>query len=248
MSRDAYSYPPKPATEPEHRQRPVSPASLAEQARQRVQLTLPQRTTSTRPCSDARDARFAIAKHEASPGDRPVSFAQLGNALVARSLSHRDVVPLGNPLETAGLSMKQLTGRRRCPRPTYAFAAQLGWKSPCSCKRSVASLRLSSGLDRRGHGRRSLGEIGEQRAPLQAAGGVRGEQPRDAPLALLGLAAERELAVDDRAAQRALGVVVGRLTPSCGWRTSTAPARPSGGCAPSRGSGCCALAWRRRRG
>ena len=33
-------------------------------------LTLLDRTTSTRPCSDARDGRFAVAK-EASPGYRP---------------------------------------------------------------------------------------------------------------------------------------------------------------------------------
>ena len=46
---------------------------------------------------------------------------------------------------------------------------------------------------------------------LEAAGGVRGEQPLDAAFAALGLAAEGELAVDDGAAERALGVVVGRL-------------------------------------
>ena len=40
---------------------------------------------------------------------------------------------------------------------------------------------------------------------------MRREQTLDAPLATLGLAAERELAVDDRAAQGALGVVVGGL-------------------------------------
>src|ERR1039458_4388441 len=39
--------------------------------------------------------------------------------------------PFRKSLEAAGLSVKQLTRRRRCPRPTYAFAAQIGWKSPC---------------------------------------------------------------------------------------------------------------------
>ena len=40
---------------------------------------------------------------------------------------------------------------------------------------------------------------------------MRGEQPLDSAFAALGLAAEAELAVDDRASQGALGVVVGRL-------------------------------------
>src|SRR6266699_418219 len=61
-----------------------------------------------------------------------------------------------------------------------------------------------------------LAQVGEQRAALQAAGGVRREQPRDAQLATRGLAAERELAVDDRRAQRSLGVVVGRLDAGVG--------------------------------
>jgi hypothetical protein len=38
---------------------------------------------------------------------------------------------------------------------------------------------------------------------------VRGQQPLGASLAAGGLAAEAELASDDRAAQRAFGVVVG---------------------------------------
>src|SRR5687768_13475335 len=46
---------------------------------------------------------------------------------------------------------------------------------------------------------------------LEAAAGRGRQQPLDPALTLLGLAAEAELAVDDRAAQRALGVVVGRL-------------------------------------
>ena len=40
--------------------------------------------------------------------------------------------PFRKSLGAARLSVKQLTGRRGCPRPTYAFAAQIGWKSPCS--------------------------------------------------------------------------------------------------------------------
>jgi len=56
-----------------------------------------------------------------------------------------------------------------------------------------------------------LAEVFEQRAALQAAGGGGREETFDPSLAVLGLAAERELSVDDRAAQRALGVIVGRL-------------------------------------
>src|SRR5450756_1920981 len=52
---------------------------------------------------------------------------------------------------------------------------------------------------------------GKEGAALQAAGDRGREQPFDGALALLGLAAQRELAVDDRPAQAALGVVVGRL-------------------------------------
>jgi hypothetical protein len=54
-------------------------------------------------------------------------------------------------------------------------------------------------------------EVGVQAAALQATGGVGRQEPFDAALAGLGLAAERQLAVDHRAAQRAFGVVVGRL-------------------------------------
>jgi hypothetical protein len=60
-------------------------------------------------------------------------------------------------------------------------------------------------------GAEEVDQVGVQAAALEAAGGVCGQQPGDALLAGLGLAAEAELAVDDRAAQRALGVVVGRL-------------------------------------
>src|SRR5450759_633354 len=56
-----------------------------------------------------------------------------------------------------------------------------------------------------------VAEVGKERAALQAAGDRGGKQPRDGALALLGLAAQRELAVDDRPAQATFGVVVGRL-------------------------------------
>jgi hypothetical protein len=62
-------------------------------------------------------------------------------------------------------------------------------------------------------GGEDIGEVGEERASLQAAGVGGGEQALDRALAGLGLAAERELAIDDRAAQSALGAVVGL------WRT-----------------------------
>ena len=76
-----------------------------------------------------------------------------------------------------------------------------------------------------GAGVERFGEVDEQRSLLEAAGGVCREQPGDALLAFLGLAAEAELAVDDSAAQRSLGVVVGRLH-----------ARDGGEC-PERGPG-----------
>src|SRR4051794_24123599 len=56
-----------------------------------------------------------------------------------------------------------------------------------------------------------VAEIGEQRAALQAAGGGGRERALGESLAVLALAAERDLAVDDRCSQRALGGVVGRL-------------------------------------
>src|SRR5665647_3037606 len=56
-----------------------------------------------------------------------------------------------------------------------------------------------------------VAEVGKEGAALQAAGDRGREQPRDGALALLGLAAQRELAVDHRAAQATFGVVVGRL-------------------------------------
>jgi len=72
-------------------------------------------------------------------------------------------------------------------------------------------------------GAKRVDEVGVQAAVLEAAGGVRGDQAGDALFAVLGLAAEAELAVDDRAAQRAFGVVVGGLDvgvvgerPQCG--------------------------------
>ncbi len=54
-------------------------------------------------------------------------------------------------------------------------------------------------------------EVVVEGAALQAAGGVDRQEPFDAPLAVGRLGAEAELAVNDRAAQRAFGVVVGRL-------------------------------------
>jgi hypothetical protein len=54
-------------------------------------------------------------------------------------------------------------------------------------------------------------EVVVEAAALEAAGGVRRQEPFDARFAAIGLAAERQLAVDDGAAQGALGVVVGRL-------------------------------------
>jgi hypothetical protein len=56
-----------------------------------------------------------------------------------------------------------------------------------------------------------LAYVGEQRAVLQAAGDRRREQSLDPSFATLGLAAERELVVDDRASRSVLGVFVGRL-------------------------------------
>ena len=53
--------------------------------------------------------------------------------------------------------------------------------------------------------------MGKEGAALQAAGDRGREQALDGALALLGLAAQRELAVDGGSAQAALGVVVGRL-------------------------------------
>src|SRR5439155_20589239 len=68
-----------------------------------------------------------------------------------------------------------------------------------------------------------VGEVGEERALLQAAGDGRREQPLDGAFALVCLAAEGELAVDDGAAEAAFGVVVGWLDavgvgegPECG--------------------------------
>src|SRR5450756_2258551 len=56
-----------------------------------------------------------------------------------------------------------------------------------------------------------VAEVGKERAALQAAGHRGGEESFDRALAALGLAAQGELAVDDRPAQAALRVVVGRL-------------------------------------
>src|SRR6266542_1051495 len=66
--------------------------------------------------------------------------------------------------------------------------------------------RVATGF--RGQG---VAEVGVERAALQPAGLVDGEQPFDCAFAAWGSAAERELAVDDGGAQTALGGVVGRL-------------------------------------
>src|SRR5450756_1149428 len=58
-----------------------------------------------------------------------------------------------------------------------------------------------------------VAEVGKERAALQAAGDRGREQPRDGALALLGLAAQRELAVDHRAAQAALAWLLVGSTP-----------------------------------
>src|SRR5712692_5608169 len=66
--------------------------------------------------------------------------------------------------------------------------------------------RVGTGF--RGEG---VAEVGVERAALQPAGLIDGEQPFDRAFATLGAAAERELAIDDGGAQAALGGVVGRL-------------------------------------
>ena len=54
-----------------------------------------------------------------------------------------------------------------------------------------------------GVGLERVDEVGVEAAALEAAGGVRGEESFDALLARGRLAAQGELAIDDRAAQRA---------------------------------------------
>jgi hypothetical protein len=56
-----------------------------------------------------------------------------------------------------------------------------------------------------------VGEIGEERAALKAAGGGGREGAFGESLPVVALGAERDFAVDDRCAERALGGVVGRL-------------------------------------
>src|SRR5450756_498409 len=60
-------------------------------------------------------------------------------------------------------------------------------------------------------GSEHIGEVGKEGAPLQPAGDRGREEPLDRVRAALGLAAQGELAVDDRAAQATFGVVVGGL-------------------------------------
>ena len=57
--------------------------------------------------------------------------------------------------------------------------------------------QVSSGVGSPRFGSEHVGEVGEEGAALQPAGLGDGEQPCDRVLAHLGLAAERELAVDD---------------------------------------------------
>src|SRR5665648_312721 len=71
-------------------------------------------------------------------------------------------------------------------------------------------------------GSEHIGEVGKEGAPLQPAGDRGGEEPLDRVLAAFGLAAQGELAVDDRPAQAALRVVVGGLDPG---HTREAPQR-----------------------
>jgi hypothetical protein len=63
-------------------------------------------------------------------------------------------------------------------------------------------------------GPQGVDEVGVQAAMLEPAGGVGRREAFDAPFALLGLSAERELALDDGAAEGAFDVVVGRLHPA----------------------------------
>ena len=62
-----------------------------------------------------------------------------------------------------------------------------------------------------GVGGDDFGEVGEERLFAEPAGGRRGQESLDASFAAVGLGAERELAVDDGAAEAAFGVVVGRF-------------------------------------
>src|SRR5450756_2517621 len=93
-------------------------------------------------------------------------------------------------------------------------ARKFPWKWRHFCKRSVPPLPCS-GEQRDGvaarFGSEHIGEVGKEGAPLQPAGDRGGEEPLDRVLAALGLAAQGELAVDDRAAQATFGVVVGGL-------------------------------------
>ena len=89
------------------------------------------------------------------------------------------------------------------------------WREGVNAYRFLVSVQPPGG--ERGDGIASdpgaehVGEVGEERASLQPAGERGREETLDGALSLLGLAAEGELAVDDRAAQTAFGVVVGRF-------------------------------------
>src|SRR5450759_2946715 len=96
----------------------------------------------------------------------------------------------------------------------WGACRRIGCMEEISCKRSVppspysAEQRDGVAADLGGE---HVAEVGKERAPLQAAGDRGREQPLDGALPPSGLAAERELAVDDRPAQAAFGGVVGRL-------------------------------------
>jgi hypothetical protein len=73
-----------------------------------------------------------------------------------------------------------------CSKRSVPWAGRFGW------------LGEERGGVAAGVGGERVDEVGVQAAALQAAGGVRGEQPFDASFAAGGLGAEGELAVDDR--------------------------------------------------
>src|SRR5450759_4932444 len=118
----------------------------------------------------------------------------------------------------------QRDARLQTPRPYFLNLVSAVRSSPgaplLACiwrfpgKRSVSPLPCSGEQRDRVAARivgEHIGEVGEERAALQPAALRYGEQPLCRALAVLGLAAQGELAVDDRAAQAALGGVVGRL-------------------------------------
>src|SRR5437870_5514 len=90
-------------------------------------------------------------------------------------------------------------------RPSFFIVSSLSrCRFDCSGNRSVVWVPclgeewcwVAAGL-----GGEQIGEVGEQGAFLESAGDRGGEQPFDGVLALFGLTAEREFAVDDGAAE-----------------------------------------------